>query len=107
MKLPHLHLRDLLWLLLVVGLALAWWSDRREADRLQVAAERLDALALQSAEARFLVAETEQAMVDNIVRKAPGAISQTEVQLTKARFQAAKMRLETVRTKSNAGAAKK
>lgn len=41
MKLPQFSLRDLLWLVLVAGLALAWWlsMQRADEDRRQLAAE--------------------------------------------------------------------
>jgi len=33
MKLPQLTLRDLFWLVLVIGLALGWWLDHRAASQ--------------------------------------------------------------------------
>jgi hypothetical protein len=36
-----LNLRDLFWLLLVVGLALAWWLERRNSDRTVMENRRL------------------------------------------------------------------
>ena len=39
-------IRDVLWLMVVVGLSCAWWSARAEAERLQSADLKMDQLQL-------------------------------------------------------------
>jgi len=41
MKLPQLTLRDLFWLVLVLGMALGWWLDRGMLAG-QLSKERMD-----------------------------------------------------------------
>lgn len=45
--LPKLSVRDLLWLIIVVALAVLWWRDRRELVELQVELRRQQQIAKQ------------------------------------------------------------
>jgi hypothetical protein len=63
MKLPKLHLRDLFWLVLVVGLGCAWWVDRqRIADK----ERRLDEAIESNARLQSELVERRQWLADHI-----------------------------------------
>ena len=40
MKLPQLHLRDLFWLVALVGMGCGWWVDRQQTSRTMIKVER-------------------------------------------------------------------
>lgn len=60
MKLPQLSLRELFWLVLVCGLAVGWWVDRREA----VAATAMRWKAMLDAERDEAAARLKKATLD-------------------------------------------
>ena len=57
MKLPQLHLRDLFWLVLVVGMGCAWWLEHRRLvaaeERCSEVETRADTLTERLSEARL------------------------------------------------------
>src|SRR5262245_27728589 len=98
MQRPTITLRDLFWLLLVIGLGLGWWLDqdriRRQRESLEAAALRLDALSLTSAERKLKVREAEFAQVMEIKQRAANCISESEFRNMKLRLDEAKADFE-------------
>ena len=96
MKRPSFHLRDLFWLVLVVGMGLGWWLDQA---RIRREVQRLQAIPVKSAQAKLSVAEAEFAQAKEIVQRAPGAISPREFRRSELQVEVAKAELETARAR--------
>jgi hypothetical protein len=96
MKRPTFSLRDLLWLMLVVGMGLGWWLDQ---DRVRGKAERLQALTVKGAEAKLRVAETEFAQQKEIRLIVPGTFSRGEFRRSELQLKVAQAELETARAR--------
>ena len=116
MRLPQLSLRDLFWLMLVVGIGLGWWIDqdriRREreafADERETfrrAAQRLQTLPLLHAVAALQVTEAELASSVEVNRRSPGAISESEMHRLKLELEVARLDVEKARTRELFGPA--
>lgn len=111
MKRPTITLRDLFWLILVIGISLGWWLDqdriRLEYRALEEVVQRLEALSVSSAEKKLAVAMAEFAQATEINRKAANCISPKEFQLIKLRLNEAQVDLEKALAASEYGPAKK
>jgi Tfp pilus assembly protein PilX len=95
MKRPTFYLRDLLWLVLVVGMGLGWWLDQ---ERIRREARGLQAVPVKSAEANLRVAEAELAqMVTSSKTTFCGPVS--EMRRYQLNVEVAKAELETARAR--------
>jgi hypothetical protein len=95
MKRPSFHLRDLFWLVLVVGMGLGWWLDQ---DRIRREALGLQALPVKSAEVNLRVAEAELAQIKGMNQRAI-CVSVEEFRRTQLQVEVAKAELETARAR--------
>jgi len=123
MKLPQLSLRDLFWLVLVVGICLGWWIDqdriRRqgealkaskkafadERDKFRIEAQRLQTLPLRHAAAVLQVTEAELAGLVEVKRSNPGAVSESELRRLELQLDVARLDVEKARTREPFGPA--
>jgi len=117
-------IRDVLLVMVIVGLAVGWLIDRdrirRERQALRTSAKaladetaKLQALPVKQAQAMLQVAEAELASMKEIKQKHPGAISDAEMRVLEATVEVAKLNAEKseakdeaesmVSTKANAG----
>jgi hypothetical protein len=111
-----LSLRDLFWLLLVVGIGLGWWIDqdriRRERaafaderEKFRREAQSLHTLPLRYAVATLQVTEAELASSMEVNQRNPGAISESEMQRLKLELEVARLDVEKAQTKESFGPA--
>ena len=111
MKRPTVTLRDLFWLILVIGISLGWWLDqdriRLEYKALQEVVQRLNALSVSSAEQKLAVDHAEFAQAMEINQKTANCISPREFQLIKLRLNDAQADLEKALAVREYGAAQK
>jgi len=102
-------IRDVLWLMVVVAVAMGWWIDqdriRRQSEALKAAAQRLQALPLRQAEAKLQVIEAELAALVEINQKSQGVVSESELRRLKLQLDVARLDVEKAHTKEDLGAA--
>jgi multidrug resistance efflux pump len=107
MKHPTFSLRDLLWLILAVGIGLGWWMDqdriRRESEALKATALRLQSLPVKEAETKLRVTDAELTSMNEINQKNPGVISASELQRVALQLDVAKTDLEKARARVKYG----
>src|SRR5262245_23411442 len=98
-------IRDVLWLMVVAALAMGWFLDqdriRRQTQALRVseenyreAAERLQSMSLQRAQAVLQVAEAELASMEEIKKRAPAAVTDNELRRFQAQVEIARQNVE-------------
>jgi hypothetical protein len=108
-------IRDVLLVMVIVGLAVGWWIDRdrirRDGQALKTAEKaladevaKLQALPLKQALAMLRVAEAELASMQDIKQKHPGALSDAEMRILEAKVEVAKLSVEKAEAKDEAAA---
>jgi hypothetical protein len=99
-------IRDLLWLLVAVALAVGWWTDqdriRRQEENLRLEAQRIQSLPLKRAEAVLQVAKAELALAAQINQRNPGAVTESEIRRLEMELEAANLDVEMARAKVDA-----
>jgi hypothetical protein len=96
-------IRDVLWLMVVVAVAMGWWFDqdriRRQSESLKAESQRLQALPLRHAEAKLKVTEAELASMVEMNQRSPGVIPQSELRRVELQREVANVEVETSRAK--------
>jgi hypothetical protein len=102
-------IRDVLWLMVVVAVAMGWWIDqdriRRQSEALKAAAQRLQALPLRQAEAKLQVTEAEFTSLIEINQRSPGVVPETELRRLKSELDVARLDVEKAHAKEEFGSA--
>jgi hypothetical protein len=94
MKRSSFYLRDLFWLVLVVGMGLGWWMDQ---DRIRREAQQLQALPVKNAETKLRVAEAELAQMKTLKQRT--CITVEEFRRTAMLVEVAKAELDLARAR--------
>jgi hypothetical protein len=107
-------IRDVLWLTVVVALAVGWSLEhyrisreraalKADRQKLQLTAERLQAMSLENAEVALKIRESELVQCNEIRRRNPGALTDAEFRTAVLLVEKARIDVETARAKQSFG----